>query len=163
MDEYIYLGYVPDTHGIKGELRIKSKFDRKDLVFCIGKSLYFGPNKTKETIASYRKHKEFDMVTLANYQNISEVLKYLHQDVFVKRSELSLKEEEYLESDLLGCEILEDDKSYGKVVDVLHQGSNLLLEIEGAQHFYLPKQDDFIEKIDISNKKIITKNIKDLF
>lgn len=31
-NEYIYLGYICGTHGLKGEIKIKSQFDKKALV-----------------------------------------------------------------------------------------------------------------------------------
>ena len=31
--DYVKIGKIVDTHGIKGELRIKSDFEKKDIVF----------------------------------------------------------------------------------------------------------------------------------
>ena len=31
--DYVYIGKIVDTHGIKGELRIRSNFDKKDIVY----------------------------------------------------------------------------------------------------------------------------------
>lgn len=31
--EYVYIGKIVNTHGIKGEVRLISNFERKDLVF----------------------------------------------------------------------------------------------------------------------------------
>ena len=34
--DLVYVGKIVNTHGIKGELRIKSDFEKKDLVFKVG-------------------------------------------------------------------------------------------------------------------------------
>ena len=40
--DYVYIGKIVNTHGIKGELRIRSNFDKKDIVFKPGFTLYIG-------------------------------------------------------------------------------------------------------------------------
>ena len=57
----IIIGKYVNTHGIKGEIRIKSNFKYKDKVFKIGNKIII--DKPYE-IMSYRVHKGFDMVTL---------------------------------------------------------------------------------------------------
>ena len=59
----VYVGKVVGTHGIKGEIRIISDFQFKDKVFVVGNSLVI--NDKDYVIRSYRKHKNFDMVTFS--------------------------------------------------------------------------------------------------
>ena len=65
----VYVGKVVGTHGIKGEIRIISDFQFKDKVFVVGNSLVI--NDKDYVIRSYRKHKNFDMVTLNDYNDIN--------------------------------------------------------------------------------------------
>ena len=46
--DYIYLGTITSTHGIKGEVKIKSNFDKKDLVFKKDFTLYIGDDLKKK-------------------------------------------------------------------------------------------------------------------
>ena len=71
----IKIGKIVNTHGIKGELRLLSKFPYKDKVFINNMKIYIN-KKDEEIINTYRKHKNFDMITLKGYNNINEVLKY---------------------------------------------------------------------------------------
>ena len=48
MEEYIYIGKIVNTHGIKGEIRILSDFEKKDSVFVVGMPIYIGRKKEKE-------------------------------------------------------------------------------------------------------------------
>ena len=59
---YIYLGKIVNTHGIKGEIRILSDFDYKDIVFKKDFKIYIGKDKQEETINTYRVHKNYDMI-----------------------------------------------------------------------------------------------------
>jgi 16S rRNA processing protein RimM len=162
MREYIYIGKVVNTHGIKGEIRIKSDFLKKELIFKKNFNLYFGPNKEKETINSYRIHKDYDMVTLNGINNINDVLKYKGQNVFIKRDELKFDKDNYLIEDLFEFEVEENKKILGKVKDFMYNNGNVLLYIKGSKDFYIPYNDYFIKCVDLENKKIITQNAEGL-
>ena len=90
--ENIYIGKIVNTHGIKGELRILSNFDKKDKVFIPSTEILIGKEKISETINTYRHHKEFEMITLKGYSNINDVLKYKGKPVYIKRQNLNLKD-----------------------------------------------------------------------
>ena len=42
---YLYVGKLVNTHGIKGEVRLLSKFRYKDKVFVKGFKVYIGKDK----------------------------------------------------------------------------------------------------------------------
>ena len=157
----IKIGKIVNTHGIKGELRILSDFDKKELVFKPGFNIYIGNNNIKEIINTYRVHKNYDMVTLKGYNNINEVLKYKDNEVFINRDDLNLNENDYILDDLINMEILDDNIILGKVIDYSNS-NNILLKVQGEKEFYIPLVDEYIIKVDKINKQIITKNVKDL-
>ena len=51
--DYIYIGDIVNTHGLKGEVRIISEFKFKASVFKIGMNFYIGKDKNKEVVSSY--------------------------------------------------------------------------------------------------------------
>lgn len=157
MKEFVFIGHIVNTHGIKGELRILSDFEKKEQVFKPNIPIYIGKNKEKEEIENYRKHKQFDMITLTGYSNINEVLKYKGQNVYVERNILNLKEGEYLYEDLLGMEIMENKKVLGKIKDIVYNKSNILLYIEGEKNFYIPLNSEYIQKVDVEKGIVETK------
>lgn len=156
--DYIYIGKIVSTHGIKGELKIISDFFEKDKIFKKGFKLYLTPLYHEEVINTYRVHKNYDMVTFDGYNDINDVLKYIGMGVYIKRSDLDLKEDEYLLNDLIGYEVYEDSKLLGKVSSISFN-NNVLLKIDDK--FYIPFIDEFIEKVDVKTKKIMTRNGSD--
>ena len=40
MDDFIYVGKIVNTHGLKGEIRILSDFEYKEKVFVPGMTIY---------------------------------------------------------------------------------------------------------------------------
>ncbi len=160
--EYIWIGKIVNTHGIKGELKIKSDFERKDLVFKKGFNLYIGEDKKKETITSYRVHKDFDMVTFEGYRDINEVLKYLKRNVYINRDDLKLDDKEVLLEDIIGMKVEDNQEIIGKIKDYVYNNSNILLVVSGEKNFYIPYKSNYIVKIDKENKIVYTKNARDL-
>ena len=160
--EYIYIGKIVNTHGIKGELRILSDFEYKERVFRKGFNLYIGKDKIKEEINTYRHHKEFEMVTFNEYNNINQVLKYLKENVYVLKEDLNLKDDEYLEKELIGFDVVENDKVVGKVINIEKTSpTNKIMEINyNGKRVLLPYHKDFILKLDLQNKKIEVKLIE---
>ena len=159
---YLYIGDIVNTHGIKGELRIRSRFDKKEKVFIPKMILYIGKEKTPEEISSYRKHKEFDMVCFTNYHNINEVLKYLKKPVYVNKDDLNLEKDEYVLEELIGLNVIENNEILGKVKEIVYNNSNILLSIDAIKSFYIPHNKNFIKKVDLESKTIIVENAKGL-
>ena len=159
---YLYLGKIVNTHGIKGELRISSNIDKKDKIFIPGMKLYIGKNKDLEVISSYRHHKVYEMITLVGYNDINQVLKYKGLNVYINRDDIKLNEDEYLLEELIGFSIINNGLILGKVKEIVYNNSNILLYIMGDKDFYIPYKGDFINKVNIKNKEIIVSNIEGL-
>lgn len=154
---YVYLGKIVNTHGIKGEIRIISDFKYKDVVFKEGFNIYIGPNKIKETIKTYRTHKQYDMITLG-YDNINDVLKYKGLNVYLNKEDISdLKVDE----DYIGLEVY-TDKYVGKITDIMKSKDDIFVIMNGDKKYMVPNVDCFINKIDFENNKIYINNIKGL-
>ena len=161
--EYICVGKIVQTHGIKGELRIRSNFLKKDRVFKKGFTLYLGDEKKPEVINTYRPHKEFDMVTFEGYSNINEVLDYLKFLVYAKKSDIELNEDEYILEELVGLNVIEDGICLGKVNEIVYNNSNILLSVVSDEYnFYIPNNPNFIKKVNLSEKEVIVENAKGL-
>ena len=140
--EYVYIGKIVSTHGIKGEIKIISDFEYKDKVF-------------KKGINIYRHHKQYDMITLSGYNNINEVLKYMKKNVYIDKSEINFGSD-ILICDIIGMEAYVMDKFIGYVTSIYNTGVNYkVVEImNDGKKTLIPYHKDFIKNIDESNKKI---------
>lgn len=150
--EKVYIGKVVNTHGIKGEFRIKSDFELKSRVFLIGKNVFIDNAFYK--IASYRVHKGYDMITVEGLNDINQVLSFKNKSVFVERESLELKDNEYLIEDYIGCDVVLNCETVGKVVNY-SGGINPLLEVKGDKHFFIPLKAMFIVRFDKGMKVLV--------
>ena len=158
--ELIKIGKIVNTHGIKGELRILSKFTYKDKVFINGMNIYID-KKDHEVINNYRVHKNFDMITMEGYSNINEVLKYKGKNVYVNKEDIKL-DNNYLDEDIIGLNTYVENDYKGIVRNIERYDKTTLLVINNSDKEYLVPYE-LIDKIDINNKKIYIKNIEGLF
>ena len=160
--EYVYIGKIVNTHGIKGEVRLISNFERKDLVFKKNFKIYIGSLKKEEIVNSYRIHKNYDMITLNGINDINDVLKYNGEKVYVNRDDLKLNNQEYLIDDLLGLAVICDGKEYGIIKDIYDtKGSKLILISYNDKDIFIPFVEEFIKQVDVNNKRVIVERIRE--
>ncbi len=157
--KFINIGKIVNTHGLKGELRILSKFKYKDRIFKKDMKLYIGKNKTEFTINTYRFHKIFDMVTFNGFNNINDVEYLKGEYVFINEDDLNLNEDEFLSEKLIGFKVFIGDKDVGTVTEIIDTGANEVIKVN---NILIPYVKDFIKKIDKENKILYVNNIRGL-
>lgn len=158
----IYVGKIVNTHGIKGEIRLLSNFEEKNLVFKNDFKIYIGEDLKEEKIDTYRTHKQFDMLRLKGINDINQVLKYKGKKVYINKDDLNLKENEYILEDLIGMKIICDKEELGVVSDIYDNKAGKLLYVSFAKNYYIPYNNYYIKEVDVPKKEIHGENIKDL-
>lgn len=148
--DFIYIGKIVNTHGIKGEVRIISNFKYKENVFKKNNNLYIGKNKEKQIINNYRKHKNFDQIIFYNINDINEVLKYKGESVYINKDEIKI--DGILNEDLIDINVYGNKKLIGKITNIVDNGAHEILVINDK--ILIPYVEEFIKKIDIENKII---------
>ena len=161
--EYICIGKIVNTHGIKGEIRILSKFKYKSRVLKKYFKVYIGPSKEEEIINSYRPHKQFDMITLDGITNINDVLKYKGKLIYIKKEDLILNNNEYLDEDLIGLKVLMNNKEYGYIEKIQRDTyqDKIVVNKDGIMYL-VPYVYDIIKNINLKEGTMTLEYIKGL-
>ena len=154
----IVIGKTVSTHGIKGELKVVSNFEYKEKAYIIDNKILI--NNIEHTISSVRYHKQYILLGIDDLTNINDVLEFVGYNIYIARSDLKLDENEYLLKDLVGLDVIDDSKSIGKVSEIVMGNSSNYIRIN--DEFLVPIIPEYIVKIDINNKQIITKNADSL-
>ena len=92
--ELIYVGKIVNTFGIKGELKIVSRFEMAKRVFVKGNHLII--NKTNYEITNVRFHKNNYLVELNNIKDINKIEYLINEEVYFAKENLNLTANEYL-------------------------------------------------------------------
>ena len=154
--KYVYVGRIVNTHALKGEVRIISSFEYKERILKKGITLYIGQFKSPEVIETYRPHKQFDMVKFNGIDYINDVLKYKGANVYVDEETLSLNDEEILEEEFIGMEIINENKTIGLVEEYRNDNGNKVIKVNGK---FIPYNKDFIDKVNKKERKIYMHDI----
>lgn len=156
----VFIGYVQGVHGLRGDLKIKNKFDKPEKVFIPNQTIYL--NEEKHIITACKFYKGFYLVTIDNIKNINLVEHYIGYDVFIDRENLNLKNDEYLLADLYNLDIICNNKNYGKVSEIINNGAYDILVIDYDKKYMIPLIDEYVLKVDTKEKTITCKDIEGL-
>src|SRR5690606_28964548 len=102
--KYVLLGKVVSTHGIKGEIKIKSDTSFKQERYKKGNTLYFKKDNVyiPFKVDGFREHKNLDLVRFNGNNNINQVLEYVGLEVYVNYEDMdSLEGNDYYYEDLI--------------------------------------------------------------
>ena len=150
--EKIYIGKIVNTFGIKGELKIVSKFEMPDRVFKVHNQIII-KDKSYE-ITGVRFHKNNYLVELNNIKDINDIEYLIGNEVYYAKEDLNLSDEEYLISELVNYKVISNNKEIGIITNYDDNKINPLIKVNNK--FYIPLKG-FYEKIDKLKKKFMLK------
>lgn len=155
----VEIGKIVNTHGIKGEIRILSDFEFKEKAFKVGTHIIV--DDKSYLINSYRRHKNFDMITLDSFTNINDVLFLLKKKVYKEKDELNLLEDEILDDDLLKFQVIDKDGNCGIIKEIFYASrDNKIIRVEFNKEVLIPLSSPMIKNIDPNSKQIEVELIK---
>lgn len=162
MTEYLTVGKIVNTQGIKGEVRVISQTDFPEKRYKEGAHLTLFREKHQPlllTIASHRKHKNFDLLAFEDYLSINDVEAFRDGVLKVAEDDLTdLAENEYYYYEIIGLEVVDETgKSLGKISEILSPGANdvWVVSRQGQPDILLPYIAAVVKKIDLAAKKVL--------
>ena len=123
--DYIVVGKIINTHGIKGEIKLYPYTDKIRRFSDLG-YIYLGEKKLSVKIESVRYHKDMVLLKLEGFDNINDVIALRDEFVFIdKEDRIKLPENKYFIYELIDCKVLNTEGDpIGYVKDVLKNSSN---------------------------------------
>ena len=159
MLEYLSIGQIINTHGLRGEVKVYpltddiSRFEKL-------KEAYVEENEglVKYKVESIKFLRSTVAVKLKGIDSEEAANKLRGSYIKVDRkSAVKLPKDSYFICDLIGLEVY-DEKGLliGTVKDVLQTGSNDVYVIQSSgKDILIPALKDIVKKIDLENKKIL--------
>ncbi len=161
--EYTLIGKYVNTHGIKGEIKIISDTKLKNIIFKADRVIYLGKKKDEYHIKTYRKHKQYDMITLEGINNINDIEHLKGSLVYINKKDFKVDNDLELIQNLEGYKVYDKLKLIGYVTGYMRgeKGANDIL-IVGNNRLLIPYLDLFIKEVILSKQEIHIKNIRGL-
>ena len=155
--EYVLIGEILNTFGIKGELKIRVFTDFVDERFKVGSKIYIGDDYKEFIVKNYRNHKGFLLIQLEAYEDINLVEKYKNMNIYKSKDDIKPLDDGYYFSDLKDLDVYVNDAFVGKVIRVEEgiRNNNLrVIKNEDKKEYLVPFIDHFILNVDLDNKRI---------
>ncbi|MFT9372786.1 ribosome maturation factor RimM [Liquorilactobacillus hordei] len=155
------VGQIINTHGIRGEVKIKIITDFADQRFKKGKTLYLlMPDKELALkIITVRKVKQFYLLSFENYQDINLVEKFKGLKLAIKEEQQQkLEGNNFYHHQIVGLKVFDENQNeIGIVSEILSPGANdvWIIKRAGKKELLLPAIHDVIKKVDIASGSII--------
>ncbi len=158
--EFVAIGKVLDTFGIKGELKVLPF--APDEVFETLKKVYLkrkGGDYVPFEIEGVRRHREFYLVKFRGYDDISSAEQFRRATLYLPEEELPPREEdEFYAYELVGMEVVTDKgRELGKVKRVEDYGVYDVLVLEDEKTF-IPFVGEIILSVEREKKLIRVKD-----
>lgn len=164
MKEYIKVGKIVNTHGVKGCLKCMTLTDDPDR-FEELEYVYTEKDNTRRKIMDvwFRKDMVYLMLENINDMNAAESFK----DTYISIYEDQLRElpqDSYYLFDLEGMEVFSSEGEHLGKIDIVYQtGANDVYEvINGNKSFLIPAVKEVVKEVDIKNKKMVINIIEGL-
>ena len=167
MVEYIEIGIVNNTHGVRGELKVIPLTDDMKRYEKL-KEVFVEDSTGKRTLYSIKNVKFFKKLVILAFQGIDDIDKAQKlkgsKIVIHRKDAVELPEDTYFICDLIGCEVYEDNNLLGKVKDVFPTGSNdvYVVKDDEGREILIPAIGHVVLNVDIINSRIDVKLPKGL-
>lgn len=167
MQEFLEIGQIVNTFGIKGMVKVKPFTD--DITrFDNVKRIYVETNKNKKQyeIQEVKYHKDMVLIKFKGIDKIEEA--ELLRNAYLKvdrEEEPQLDEGTYYIVDLIGLNVYSDKGDLlGKLDDIFNNGSSdiYVVKNELGKQLLLPAISEVIKEINLEDKKIVVHILKGL-
>lgn len=158
-NNYLRVGVIANTHGIKGEVKVYpttddiNRFDNlKEAILDTGKDYI------NLKIQGVKYFKNMVIVKFKGIDNINDIEKYKGKDLLVTRENaVPLEKNEYYIADLIDMEVYDENgDKLGVLYDVMQTGANdvYVIRLDSGKELLLPNIDQCILEVNVEDKKM---------
>lgn len=145
-EEYLEVGKVLNTHGIRGEVKVQSWCDElEDL--CELETVYI--DRKAYRVKHTRIHGNVVLMTLDGINSIDDAEPLKNKVVLASREEFLLDDGAHFVVDLIGLEArnAETGEVLGKVTEIMEYPAQDIYVIQGEKQIMIPDVPEFVVEI----------------
>ena len=136
MEEFLQVGVISSTHGIRGEVKVfpttddPARFKKLKNVL-----LDTGRERLELEVQSVKFFKQFVIVKFKGIDNINDIERYKGRSLLVSREDaVELDKDEYYIADLIGMDVFTEEGHFGVLRDVMETGANEVYIVDSDSH-----------------------------
>ncbi len=165
--EYLDIGEIVGTHGVRGEMRVNPRCDSVAFMKKF-KTLYLDKNGTKEIkVKSLREHGNVALLVADGIDTVEQAQSLRGTVLYMKRADARLNKGNYFIAELIDCTVYDADDEkiiYGVITDVSYTGANDVWHItKGENEYLIPAIKDVVVSVDVETGVIKIRPMKGIF
>lgn len=165
--EYLEIGRIVGTHGVRGEMRVQPWCDSPDFLKKF-KTLYLGAKgENAQKVISTRAHGNVALLKLENVNSVEQAAALRGKVLYMCRKDAHLKKGDYFIAELIDCRVVDaedDNVCYGTISDVSETGANDVWHItKDDQEYLIPAIPDVVSSVDVEKGIVYITPLKGLF
>lgn len=160
MEQFLNVGQIVNTHGVKGEVKVFPLTD-DPMRFKRLKKVIIDNKEVK--ILSCKFQKDRVILKLEGVDTMDDAIRLKTKYIKISREDaVKLPKDTYFITDLIGCSVFDTDETpLGDVYDVIKTGSNDVYWVKGKKELLIPVLKEIVLDIDVEAKKIVIKPVKE--
>ena len=166
MKQFIEVGEIVATFGIKGEVKIYPWCDSPSELKNYS---FFYTDKSGEKKLVPQKLSAGPAMAIAKFEGcetVEQARTLIKTVLYVSRSDIQLEAGRHFVQDLIGLNVIDAQtkRTYGRIVGVTNNGAHSIFEIaEGEKTYYFPAVSAFLQSIDIGAGAVFVNPIGGMF
>ena len=162
-NDYIVVGKILTTHGIKGWLTIKSYTNPLENIFKYNLQINLDKNFKNIKVTDYRFMSKKTVMKIENINTIEDTSQFINHDLVILKNDLPvIDDNEYYWHQLIGKKVItSDNKTLGIVESLFTSGDNDILVVKTnkkkGKELFVPFLKDNIIDIKLDENIIITR------
>jgi len=164
---YVYIGKIVSVRGLKGEVKVLSDTDFKEIRYEKSRPVFLYKDSTYHPfyVKKFQTVKGLDYVTFKDYEDINLIEPYVGTLMYSEDTVINPEgENEFHIDTLLGLDIFQEGKKVGILENVRNypQGDYLVVKKLDGKTALIPFQDRFIKEMRLEQKEIEIESIEGL-
>jgi len=157
MEQFLRVGVINSTHGLKGEVKVYPTTDDPERFYDLENVILdTGKEYLNLTISGVKFFKNQVILKFKEFNDINDVEKYKKCDLLITREQaVPLEDNENFIVDLIGLQVVTDENEVlGTLTDVLQTGANdvYVVETEEKKEILLPAIPSCILDVDLDEE-----------
>lgn len=165
--DFLELGEICGTHGVRGELRVNPWCDSPEFMTKFKTLYYDGNGSCAVRVLSARPHGNIVLMKLEGINSVEKAQSLRGRMLYICRRDAHLPEGSWFIAELIGCEVYDADdpsKKWGTLTDVSVTGANDVWHITNDSGEYLiPAIPDVVVETDVGANRIVIRPLKGIF
>jgi 16S rRNA processing protein RimM len=159
--ELLAVGVITATHGLGGELKVKSYSGLSEHLLVLREALFRkGQAEKRLRLESVRPQPPGVIMKIVGIATPEQAHGFIGYEIWVPRPQAArLSEGEYYAADLCRCSLWFGEEEIGSIRSVWEGGAAQLLEVQGkaGRVFLVPFSDHFIGEVELEKGRIFLK------